>query len=162
MSAHITNVSPQHLDRYLAEFDYRYNERAALEVDDAPRMEKSVGGIVGNRLIYQRTFAKANQSAHKSTTGPKAPKAQEGEIVNSLYYGDNLDVLRKKIRDHTVDLCYIDPPFNSKRTYNQIYTNVGSEDRAQARAFIDTWKWDDFANAGYPEITGNDQGRFTP
>lgn len=42
-----------------------------------------------------------------------------------------------------VDLCYIDPPFNSKRNYNQIYNNVGREDRAQARAFIDTWNWHD-------------------
>ncbi len=41
--------------------------------------------------------------------------------MNKLYYGDNLDVMRKFIRDETVDLCYIDPPFNSKRNYNQIY-----------------------------------------
>ena len=44
---------------------------------------------------------------------------------NRLFYGDNLDNLRKKVRDETVDLCYIDPPFNSKRSYNQIYTNQG-------------------------------------
>lgn len=40
--------------------------------------------------------------------------------MNKLFYGDNLDILRKKIREETVDLCYIDPPFNSKRNYNQI------------------------------------------
>lgn len=80
---------------------------------------------------------------------------------NALYYGDNLDVLRRKIRDETIDLCYIDPPFNSKRTYNQIYNNVGTEDRAQTQAFIDTWTWDDRAIAGYQEILSNDQGRFT-
>ncbi len=45
--------------------------------------------------------------------------------MNKLYYGDNLDVLRRFIRDETVDLCYIDPPFNSKRNYNQIYDNIG-------------------------------------
>lgn len=39
---------------------------------------------------------------------------------NQLYYGDNLDVLRRKIADGSVDLCYIDPPFNSKRNYFQI------------------------------------------
>jgi len=49
------HVSPQHLKRYLAEFDYRYNERQSLEVDDALRMEKSVSGIVGKRLTYRRT-----------------------------------------------------------------------------------------------------------
>ena len=72
--------------------------------------------------------------------------------MNQLFYGDNLDILRKKIKDETVDLCYIDPPFNSKRNYNQIYNNVGDEDRAQAQAFIDMWRWDNLANAGYGEI----------
>ncbi|HWG20924.1 MAG TPA: DNA methyltransferase [Terracidiphilus sp.] len=81
--------------------------------------------------------------------------------MNKLYYGDNLDILRKgKIPPGSVDLCYIDPPFNSKRNYNQIYNNIGDEDRAQAQAFIDTWTWDDLAMAGYGEIIANDQGRF--
>lgn len=81
--------------------------------------------------------------------------------TNTLYYGDNLEVLRKKIHSDTIDLCYIDPPFNSKRTYNQIYNNIGSEDRAQSQAFIDTWVWDDMAIAGYQEILDNKDGRFT-
>lgn len=79
---------------------------------------------------------------------------------NYLYYGDNLEDLRKYIRDESVDLCYIDPPFNSKRNYNQIYNNIGKEDRAQAQAFIDTWIWDDRANTGYSEIIDNAHGRF--
>lgn len=77
---------------------------------------------------------------------------------NLLYYGDNLEVLRRHIRDESVDLCYIDPPFNSKRTYNQIYNNVGHEDRAQAQAFIDTWTWDDHANDCYGQILTNVNG----
>ena len=80
---------------------------------------------------------------------------------NTLFYGDNLEVLRKHVRDETVDLCYIDPPFNSKRNYNQIYNNIGTEDRAQAQAFVDTWTWDDHASQGLTEIIGNDHGRFT-
>src|SRR3989304_1760093 len=80
---------------------------------------------------------------------------------NVLYYGDNLEVLRKYIRSATIDLCYIDPPFNSKRNYNQIYDNATVEDRAQAQAFIDTWVWDDLAIEGYNEILSNDAGRFT-
>ncbi len=80
--------------------------------------------------------------------------------MNKLFYGDNLDILRKKVKDETVDLCYIDPPFNSKRNYNQIYNNIGGEDRAQAQAFIDTWVWDDRANSGYSEILANADGRF--
>jgi len=63
-------------------------------------------------------------------------------MTNRLFYGDNLDVLRRKIKDETVDLCYIDPPFNSKRNYFQIYNNQGVEDRAQAQAFVDTWTWE--------------------
>ena len=82
-------------------------------------------------------------------------------MVNQLFYGDNLQVLRKHIKDETIDLCYIDPPFNSKRNYNQIYNNVGKEDKAQAQAFIDTWTWDDQANQGLAEIQENYLGHFT-
>lgn len=73
-------------------------------------------------------------------------------MTNELYYGDNLDVLRRKIAAESVDLCYIDPPFNSKRNYFQIYNNQGSEDRAQAQAFVDTWNWGDEAAEGLDYI----------
>ncbi len=43
--------------------------------------------------------------------------------MNKFFYGDNLDVLRRFVRVETINLCYIDPPFNSKRDYNQIYNN---------------------------------------
>ncbi len=80
---------------------------------------------------------------------------------NHLYYGDNLEVLRMYVPDESVDLCYIDPPFNSKRNYNQIYTNVGKEDAAQAQAFVDTWNWDELAIKGFTEIVNNIGGRFS-
>jgi DNA modification methylase len=80
---------------------------------------------------------------------------------NYLYYGDNLEVLRKYVPDESVDLCYIDPPFNSKRNYNQIYTNIGKEDAAQAQAFVDTWNWDELAIRGFNEIVDNSSGLFT-
>ncbi len=82
-------------------------------------------------------------------------------MPNQLFYGDNLEVLRRHIRDESVDLCYIDPPFNSNRNYNQIYNNIGKEDQAQAQAFIDMWTWDDYGNHGLDEIQTNYQGRFT-
>jgi DNA modification methylase len=82
-------------------------------------------------------------------------------MKNKLFYGDNLDVLRKYIKDETIDLCYIDPPFNSKRNYNQIYNNIGKEDKAQAQAFIDTWTWDMHAEQGLSEINDNYNGVFT-
>ncbi|MBA4048382.1 MAG: site-specific DNA-methyltransferase [Sphingomonas sp.] len=71
---------------------------------------------------------------------------------NELYYGDNLDMLRRKIAGESVDLCYIDPPFNSKRNYFQIYNNQGNEDRAQAQAFVDTWEWGEEAIEGIDYI----------
>jgi len=82
-------------------------------------------------------------------------------MKNQLFYGDNLDVLRKHIKDESVDLCYIDPPFNSKRNYNQVYHKIGNEKNSQTPAFIDTWTWDDFANQGLAEILENYQGKFT-
>lgn len=81
---------------------------------------------------------------------------------NFLFYGNNLEVMRKSIKNETVDLCYIDPPFNSQRDYNQIYNNIGEEDQAQAQAFTDTWIWDEIAIAGYGEIISNAEGRFSP
>jgi site-specific DNA-methyltransferase (adenine-specific) len=69
-------------------------------------------------------------------------------MQNQLYYGDNLEVLQNSIPDESVDLCYIDPPFNSKRDYNQIYNNIG-KDFAQATAFTDTWEWDNEAIRGF-------------
>ncbi len=80
--------------------------------------------------------------------------------MNQLYYGDNLEIMRKFIKDESVDLCYIDPPFNSKRNYNQIYLNTGKE-TAQVQAFIDTWKWDTAASNGYDEVITNYRGVFT-
>ena len=82
-------------------------------------------------------------------------------MKNKIYYGDNLEVLRNYLADESVDLCYIDPPFNSKRNYNQIYNNVGKEDKAQAQAFIDTWTWDEYAQNGLFEIQSNYNGVFT-
>jgi len=75
--------------------------------------------------------------------------------MNTLYYGDNLKILRDYIKDETVDLVYLDPPFNSKRNYNQIYNNIGTEDRAHAQAFMDTWTWDDHAIECRDDILSN-------
>lgn len=61
---------------------------------------------------------------------------------NTLYYGDNLDVLREHIRDESVDLIYLDPPFNSNRSYNVLFREEsGKASAAQIEAFDDTWHW---------------------
>jgi len=82
-------------------------------------------------------------------------------MKNQIFYGDNLEVLRNHIPSESVDLCYIDPPFNSKRNYNQIYNNIGTEDKAQAQAFIDTWTWDSMAEQGLREIIANENNVLT-
>ncbi|MDR1543611.1 MAG: restriction endonuclease [Prevotellaceae bacterium] len=79
---------------------------------------------------------------------------------NRLYYGDNLEII-PKIPLESVDLCYIDPPFNSNRDYNLIYNNVGKEDKAQVQAFTDTWEWDNAAIDGYNEIISNENNFYT-
>ena len=59
-----------------------------------------------------------------------------------LYYGDNLEILRKYIPDESIDLIYLDPPFNSNRSYNVLFREVtGASSEAQIEAFEDTWKW---------------------
>ena len=69
---------------------------------------------------------------------------------NTLYYGDNLDVLRQHIADESVDLVYLDPPFNSNATYNVLFAEQdGSRAAAQIEAFTDTWRWDQAAVADY-------------
>ena len=62
--------------------------------------------------------------------------------TNVLYYGDNLEILRKYIPDNSIDLVYLDPPFNSKATYNVLYKEqTGESSQAQITAFEDTWHW---------------------
>jgi adenine specific DNA methylase Mod len=64
---------------------------------------------------------------------------------NVLYYGDNLDVLRRHIKDESVDLVYLDPPFNSNASYNVLFAEHGTQSPAQITAFEDTWRWDEAA-----------------
>jgi DNA modification methylase len=72
---------------------------------------------------------------------------------NVLYYGDNLDILRRYIQDETVDLVYLDPPFKSNQDYNILFAEQnGSRSAAQIRAFEDTWTWDQESARAYQEI----------
>jgi len=75
-----------------------------------------------------------------------------GEAMNYLYYGDNLDVLRRYIADESVDLVYLDPPFKSDQNYNVLFAeHNGTRSRAQIKAFEDTWRWDQVAAEAYEE-----------
>ena len=62
--------------------------------------------------------------------------------MKTLYYGDNLEVLRESIKDESIDLIYLDPPFNSKRDYNLLFKSPkGHDSDAQITAFADSWHW---------------------
>ena len=73
--------------------------------------------------------------------------------MNKLYYSDNLDVLRHHIDDETVDLVYLDPPFNSNASYNVLFAERdGARAASQIKAFEDTWTWDDSAARSCQEV----------
>ncbi len=72
---------------------------------------------------------------------------------NTLFYGDNLLILREHIPSESVDLIYLDPPFNSSRNYNVLFKDEhGTESEAQITAFEDTWHWNLAAEAAYSEL----------
>ncbi len=73
--------------------------------------------------------------------------------MGTLYFGDNLNILREHIKDESVDLIYLDPPFNSKRDYNLLFkTPKGHASDAQITAFEDTWHWGDQAEHEFAEL----------
>jgi site-specific DNA-methyltransferase (adenine-specific) len=76
-------------------------------------------------------------------------------MTNALFYGDNLDVLRNSIPDESVDLIYLDPPFNSNASYNVLFeAPSGKQSQAQIEAFEDTWHWaaDNGAELAFDEV----------
>lgn len=71
---------------------------------------------------------------------------------NLLYYGDNLDVLRRHVPDESVDLVYLDPPFKSNQDYNVLFAeHSGKRAAAQIKAFEDTWRWDEGAALAFEQ-----------
>jgi site-specific DNA-methyltransferase (adenine-specific) len=77
-------------------------------------------------------------------------------MPGSLYYGDNLTVLRESVKDESVDLIYLDPPFNSNATYNVLFkAPSGQQSRAQIEAFEDTWHWGTEAETAFLDVLRN-------
>lgn len=73
--------------------------------------------------------------------------------TNTLFYGDNLEILRKHIDDESVDLVYLDPPFNSRTTYNVLFKSpAGEGSQAQIEAFEDTWHWNHHAEDAFDQV----------
>jgi site-specific DNA-methyltransferase (adenine-specific) len=77
-------------------------------------------------------------------------------IKNTLFYGDNLPILREHLLDESVDLIYLDPPFNSNRSYNVLFREEsGQEAEAQITAFEDTWHWNAATEQAYHDMIQN-------
>lgn len=77
-------------------------------------------------------------------------------MYNTLYYGDNLYILRRYIPNDSIDLIYLDPPFKSGKDYNILFEEKnGSKSRAQIKAFEDTWTWDKTAEETFLELIKN-------
>ena len=73
--------------------------------------------------------------------------------TNRLYYGDNLDVLREHVASGSVDMVYLDPPFNSNRSYSLLFKEKsGKDSQAQLEAFDDTWTWGQDSESLYAEL----------
>src|SRR3954469_4410810 len=73
--------------------------------------------------------------------------------MNLLYYGANLDVLRRHVENESVDLVYLDPPFNSNASYNVLFAERdGTQAASQIKAFEDTWRWDEDAARAYQNV----------
>lgn len=73
--------------------------------------------------------------------------------ANTLFYGDNLDILRDYIPGESIDLVYLDPPFNSNRNYNVLFKDEsGKDSEAQITAFEDTWHWNQATEQAYHEL----------
>ena len=82
-------------------------------------------------------------------------KAKSSGWLNKLYYGDNLEVLREHLADESVDLVYLDPPFNSNRSYNVLFKEKSGRDaQAQIEAFDDTWTWSQESETLFVEMVG--------
>ena len=82
------------------------------------------------------------------------------EPANTLFYGDNLEILRRYVADESVDLIYLDPPFNSNAEYNVLYAEKdGTQAHAQIKAFGDTWTWDQESARAYTEVLQSGHGR---
>jgi hypothetical protein len=111
----------------------------------APMMKKPRKG--------ERSHTKLTNYAHPRSALELRRVLFAGMEKNCLYYGDNLAVLREHIKDESVDLIYLDPPFNSRQDYNVLFAERdGTRSAAQIMAFEDTWEWNMDAERAYEEI----------
>ena len=101
--------------------------------------------------LSQARLSRLETVAYPMTT-PAQPSGADN-WQNQLHFGDNLPILRDSVPDESVDLVYLDPPFNSNATYNVLFReNDSSESAAQIQAFDDTWHWNIDSERAYREV----------
>jgi hypothetical protein len=109
--------------------------------------------LSGSGIAGCPIHARASVRAWVGDTLPPMP-AHDSPANNKLYYGDNLAVLRDYIADRSVDLIYLDPPFNSRQDYNVLFAEKdGSRSASQITAFKDTWEWNIESERAYEKIS---------
>src|SRR5690606_15610717 len=118
----------------------------ARVVRATPSLQPQVHAALHFRGLLQIQQAKRSErvqgDAGDDGGSMKEPKKNKKKVENHLYYGDNLTRMQQMAK-HSVDLIYLDPPFNSKQNYNLIYKNMtGKPVPDQADAFCDTWEMD--------------------
>src|SRR5262245_37166752 len=91
---------------------------------------------------------------------PRSPRTSDSLVSgNLLYYGDTLAILGRYIKDESIDLIYLDPPFNSDQDYNVLFKERdGTRAASQIRAFNDTWRWDEASASTYWEFVQKNPG----
>src|SRR6266568_47159 len=111
-------------------------------------------------VIGRSSAALPPRSSKTRHRDPKLPASRTRRILptrilamNTLYYGDNLDVLRRYFKAESIDLVYLDPPFKSDQNYNVLFAEQsGARAAAQIKAFEDTWRWDQASAHAYQEV----------
>ncbi len=131
-----------------------------------PFINDSVSGGLQSFAPYQNLSPWANHAQEESrifhlsrrtpVTAPLLCYPQPNPVnpeKNKLYYGDNYEVLQRYLKDESVDLIYLDPPFNSRQDYNVLFAEKdGSQSSSQIHAFEDTWEWNIDAERSYQHI----------
>lgn len=137
--------------------DVNHLERFGWSQADTGAPAATADSITFNPKAHQ---APGSCVVSKSSSAGRRPAAG----ANRLYFGDNLDVLREYVDVESVDLVYLDPPFNSQAHYNLVFERPSGDDRssAQAGAFRDTWMWGDEAEWAFKELMriGGSTARF--
>lgn len=148
----------------------RFACRVATNKGSAAPRRVARSASAADRALPVRASARATQALNKMldvvapraviSTAPASAPARRRE----LYFGDNLRILRRFIAEESVDLIYLDPPFNSRREFNAIFREADGKQApaSQIRAFEDTWHWGDETNATLRYITTSSihQGRI--